>query len=155
MKVYFVQTILNFLLAFFLLELCLDGTIRTVGGPSELIGRVEVCVNTTWGTICGDNWSDTNALVFCRQLGHSPYGIISEKIISSLLNIFYINWVGAIAGKGGFPVSDQRMSHMENVSCTGSEKSLLQCSYSTVSSPCSPDNVAGIICQGMEVHYAC
>ena len=41
------------------------------------------------------------------------------------------------------------MSHMENVSCTGSEKSLFQCSYSMVSYSCSPENVAGIICQGI------
>ena len=88
MKVHFVQTILNFLLAFFLLELCLDGTIRIVGGPSELIGRVEVCVNTTRRTVCGDNWSDTNALVFCKQLGHSPYGIISDKTFLLLLYVF-------------------------------------------------------------------
>ena len=64
---------------------------------------------------------------------------------------FDINLIGAIAGKGGFPVPDLRMSHMKNVSCTGSEKSLFQCSYSIVSSSCSPENVAGIICQGMEV----
>ena len=50
-----------------------------MGGPSELIGRAEVCVNTTWTFVCGDGWSDLNALVFCRQLGHSPYGMSEKK----------------------------------------------------------------------------
>ena len=42
-------------------------------------GRVEVCVNGTWGSICGDNWGNVGASVLCRQLGHSPYGEIGES----------------------------------------------------------------------------
>ena len=64
----------------FQLDLCSDGDIRIPGGGSS--GRVEVCVNKTWGAICDSLWSYTDASVVCKQLGYSPYGInqIKEEI---------------------------------------------------------------------------
>ena len=56
------------------IELCNDGDVRISGGPTALIGQVEVCVNRTWGTVCGDAWSDRHAIVVCHQLGHSLNG---------------------------------------------------------------------------------
>ncbi len=53
----------------------MDGTVQIAGGPSPLVGRVEVCVNRTWGTVCENNWNDLDALVLCQQMGHSSNGI--------------------------------------------------------------------------------
>lgn len=52
---------------------CVNGTVRLRGGSSTY-GRVEVCVNESWSTICSDYWVYEDAAVICNQLGYSPYG---------------------------------------------------------------------------------
>ena len=48
---------------------CSDGTLRLVGGINPAEGRIEICINNAWGTICDDGFTKEEALVACRQLG--------------------------------------------------------------------------------------
>ena len=50
---------------------CNDGEIRLVDGMFESEGRVEICFNQQFGTICDDTWDQADAIVVCRQLGYS------------------------------------------------------------------------------------
>ena len=51
---------------------CVHGDIRLAGsGTSSTRGRVEVCLNNVWGSVCDDLWSTNDAKVACRQLGYS------------------------------------------------------------------------------------
>ena len=53
---------------------CSNGPLRLVGGNVPNEGRVEICLNDVWGTVCDDGWSTTDATVVCRQLGYSTQG---------------------------------------------------------------------------------
>ena len=52
---------------------CDNGAIRFVNGQTLWEGRVEVCKDQVWGTVCDDFWSNEDAGVACRQAGYSGF----------------------------------------------------------------------------------
>ena len=54
-----------------------------MGGSNRYEGRVEICWNETWGTVCDGLWSGFDAQVACRQLGYVADGthIITELLV--------------------------------------------------------------------------
>ena len=54
---------------------CTRGDVRLMGGVSPSEGRVEVCINRAWGSVCQNDWDEQDASVVCQQLGHRKDGI--------------------------------------------------------------------------------
>ena len=50
---------------------CIDGDLKLVNGSSMMEGRVEICRNNTFGTICDRHWDILDIKVACKKLGFS------------------------------------------------------------------------------------
>ena len=117
-------------------------------------GRVEICYNSTWGTVCDNMWGPTNAGVACRQLGFSSTGKYHE---TTSINTD-VQWV-TIHGNVNFPTGATAFSlaffgqgtgaiWLDNVVCTGNETSLYECQNAGIGvHKCNHDDDAGVRCQ--------
>ncbi|XP_041474059.1 deleted in malignant brain tumors 1 protein-like isoform X3 [Lytechinus variegatus] len=101
--------------------------IRLVDGSGPYEGRVEILRNVIWGTVCDDGWDITDANVVCRELG---FGSAKRAVPASY-----------------FGSRSYGFFHMDNVACTGSEQSLIDCPHETTHD-CSHLEDAGVICTG-------
>ena len=45
-----------------------------MNGSTTYRGRLEICINFVWGSICDDSFSTSDARVACRQLGYEVDG---------------------------------------------------------------------------------
>ncbi|XP_075399999.1 neurotrypsin isoform X2 [Tenrec ecaudatus] len=100
--------------------------VRLMDGENKKEGRVEVFINGQWGTICDDGWTDKDAAVICRQLGYK--GPARARTM-------------AYFGEGKGPI------HVDNVKCTGNERSLADCIKQDIGRHnCRHSEDAGVIC---------
>lgn len=123
---------------------CTSGAVRLMDGPSLSEGRVEVCVNNVWGTICDAGWDTMDGNVVCKQLGFQAYG---ENHIRDYCNAksFIIGsqpiyW--SLFGKGIHPIV------LAGLACTGSEGNLLKCNRNSYSLLTCHSEVASVKCEG-------
>ena len=117
------------------LTACDDWDLRLVNGstqvnnPQPQEGRVEICFNNTYGSICHNQWNDNDAEVVCRQLGYSTQNT------SAQINAFYNSSFGPI--------------YLNNVQCTGSEEYLQDCDLNRDIDGCTEADDAGVSCLGI------
>lgn len=68
------NTITSVFQFYFLCTVCQNGDIRLQGGANSNQGRVEVCNENRWGSVCDDAFGTIDASVACRQLGFDAQG---------------------------------------------------------------------------------
>ena len=59
---------------------CNDGDVRLVGGANDLEGRVEICYNKMWGSVCQNSWQNNDVRIVCKQLGHHSKGNVDMEL---------------------------------------------------------------------------
>ena len=104
---------------------CTQGDVRLVGSSNSSEGRVEICMSSTWGTVCDDLWGVPDARVVCRQLGFSTFNPTPRT------RAFFGAGTGQIL--------------LGNVRCTGTEARLEDCTAFTMHN-CSHREDAGVTC---------
>ncbi|CAI8037193.1 Scavenger receptor cysteine-rich domain superfamily protein [Geodia barretti] len=105
---------------------CADGDVVLVDGSGPHEGTVQVCVSGSWGTVCDDDWGNSDAAVVCRQLGYSTTGA------TALSSAHFGTGSGSIL--------------MDDVACTGTETRLSSCSHSS-SNNCDHNEDASVRCR--------
>nr|XP_020494567.1 scavenger receptor cysteine-rich type 1 protein M130-like [Labrus bergylta] len=115
-------------------ENCVDATtlcthskpIRLVNGTNRCSGRVEVYHDGQWGTICDDRWGMQEAAVVCHEM--------------SCGNALFVKYK-AFFGTG------QDQVWLDDVECTGHEKSLADCPHRGFGEhDCDHSEDAGVVC---------
>ncbi|XP_073678463.1 T-cell differentiation antigen CD6-like [Garra rufa] len=104
---------------------CGNAAVRLVGGGHRCGGRVEVW-SGSWGTVCDDGWDMEEAHVVCAQLGCGYAVSVSGH--------------GEPYGQGTGPI------HMDELNCTGKERSLWECPAITNGHDCGHKEDAGVVC---------
>ena len=123
-----------------------EGSIRLSNGADSREGRVEICLNGYWGTVCSAGWNERDALVACTQAGYQTL----SKLMVSFIMITYLMCIGAIPVTNGYFGRGTGPVHMTGVDCTGSEESLTQCSYvnGIGATNCYHAKDVGVMCKG-------
>ncbi len=114
---------------------CTTGAVRLMDGSNEYEGRVEVCLNGRWGTICDDSWDSKDSQVVCRELGYTENGL---------------PWAAFRANFG----EGEGLIFLDNVDCDGTEGTILDCRATEIGTHnCRSSEDAGVFCPGELLLY--
>jgi hypothetical protein len=115
---------------------CDEGRVRLVNGPTPDSGRVEVCHDGIWGTVCDDEWDNADAAVVCRQLGFEHDGAVAHST--------------APFGEGADVI------WLDDLRCGGGEDALNQCAgVDWGRHNCTHIEDAGVVCGGVVGRCEC
>ena len=85
-----------------------DGKVALVAGMNPREGRLEICHNSIWGTVCDDGFSEAAARVVCYSLG---FGYVGREII---LDTFHIR---------------EGQIWLDDIQCNGTERHISECPH--------------------------
>ena len=122
-------------------------------------GKVEVCYDEEWRTVCGEGWSQQDALVACRQLGYSTgklkYTIISYTGKHQLNVLWYQGPAYFVSSTYYRRVGNFSVKLLSDVQCRGNERNLLECANNSLSiHECNNTREAGVNCKSHSLTHS-
>ncbi|KAK2836338.1 hypothetical protein Q7C36_014207 [Tachysurus vachellii] len=106
--------------------ICGNHKVRLSGGSHKCAGRVEVWNAGQWGTVCDDEWDKQDADVVCAQL-NCGYAL-------------------TVNGQDGPYTNGKGPILMDELNCTGKERSLWECPSVREGHDCGHKEDAGVVC---------
>ena len=115
-------------------------------------GRVEVCLNNAWGTVCDASFDDNDAAVVCSQVvGFQRSGVCNSQNCCAGLMQLYLSGAKVLP-RSSYPVGTGPI-FLSEMECSGSESSLIKCFTGHNLPPglvsCNHSMDVSIQCQGM------
>jgi len=132
---------------------CTHGQARLTGGSNVRQGRLEICINGAWGSVCSTSFFDDDASVACVQMNFERKGVCVMYEKYPCVIPFLCLCVGALY-RGEAGSSAQSLTSpifLRDLRCSGSENSLLDCGRSqlgTQDEACTHENDVKIECEG-------
>lgn len=121
----------------------------SIPSASNREGRVEVCYNNSYWTVCDDRWDSLDAGVVCRQLGFLAPGWNSFLFL-------HLHFIPLDSSTESVPIRNSMYGSgsvsilLDNVLCHGKEDTLLKCQANPVGvHDCNQNEIAGVICEGI------
>ena len=139
---------------------CTHGQAHLTGGSTVREGRLEICINGAWGTVCSASFFDDDASVACVQMNFERMGTLlciiafaSVEKCARVIPFFLCCHVGALyRGEAGSNTQNLISPiFLRNLRCTGCENSLLDCGSSPLGiqdEACTHENDVIIECEG-------
>ena len=124
---------------------CNETDVRLEDGTTKADGRVEICLDGLWGSVCDSGWDSRDARVVCRQLGHDG-GKFSYQTAFILVQTL----AASVALLRHHVTNGSLFYHLDDVRCSGYEIKLNECEHhSTYVQYCRTRiNEAGVTCNG-------
>ena len=128
---------------------CSETDIRLVDGQTPIDGRVEVCLDGAWGSVCDDRWDFREAAVVCRQLGYNGCELKEIYIKLQFITLCFFS----AANLASYPLLEHGSVgtiYWINFNCYGNESKLSECKHHGVGLKNCVDGIegAGVLCTG-------
>ncbi|CAI8048100.1 Scavenger receptor cysteine-rich domain-containing group B protein, partial [Geodia barretti] len=111
---------------------CNETDVRLVDGLTPHDGRVEICFNGLWGSVCDDLWDARDAQVVCRQLGYDGCKCLFAKSSNIYLYLFTTKPASTAIQQHPVKSNASLFYYLNNVGCSGDEDRLSECEHNGI-----------------------
>lgn len=135
---------------------CATGDLQLLGGFTPNEGRVEVCINRVWGSLCHSQITTQMVNVICGELGYrtaSRGWFVVVVVVTNNSHVHSLSLLSESYTRGGAYYGRGLLPVFYNFRCSGNESRLFNCRKIPFEVPCAySDQYTGVKCEGVGVY---